>query len=167
MHERRCRRTQPQQNRMLFWAFSWKRPSALQALLVCTVVLLGCRASRSQDCERFVTSVNEVLAEIDRHVGNVDGGELTNVDDMRTLARLYGLLGQRIGQMRLATPELERDAKSYQEMVKLAAAAATQVANALVEEDFEKALAAQHHFSALIAEEDKVVRRINAFCAEH
>lgn len=135
-------------------------------LLVAALTLAGCRASRSQDCERFVTSVNEVLAAIDQHVGAVDGGELTNVNDMRKLAGLYETLGQRIEAMQLSTPELARDAKSYQSMVKLAAAAATQVANALVADDLEKALTAQHQFTALVAEEDKVVQRINEFCAQ-
>jgi hypothetical protein len=139
---------------------------AAAAVIVCAVALAGCRASRSQDCERFVTSVNEVLSEIDRHVAAVDGGELTNVNDMRTLAGLYETLGHRIENMRLSTPELARDARSYQSMVRLAAAAATQVANALVADELEKALIAQQQFTALVAEEDKVVQRINELCAQ-
>ena len=127
---------------------------------------IGCRASRSQDCERFVTSVNEVLSQIDQHIAAVDGGELTNINDMHTLASLYETLGQRIAQMHLETPELARDAQNYQSMVKMAARAATQVANALVADDFEKALTAQKQFTSLVAEEDKVVQRINAFCAQ-
>jgi hypothetical protein len=127
---------------------------------------ISCRASRSQDCERFVTSVNEVLSQIDRHIAAVDGGELTNVNDMHTLASLYESLGQRIAQMHLETPALDREAQSYQSMVKMAAQAAKQVANALVADDLEKALAAQKQFTTLVAEEDKVVQRINAFCAQ-
>lgn len=129
-------------------------------------VAVGCRASRSQDCERFVTAVNEVLSKIDQHIAAVDGGELTNVKDMHTLASLYEALGQRITQMRLETPELARDAQSYQAMVNMAADAATRVANALVADDLEKALAAQKQFTTLVAEEDQVVQRINAFCAQ-
>jgi hypothetical protein len=129
-------------------------------------VAVGCRASRSQDCERLVTSVNEVLSRIDRHIAAVDGGELTNVNDMHTLASLYETLGQRIAQMHLDTPELAREAQLYQAMVKSAAEAATLVANALVADDLEKALAAQSHFTALVAEEDKVVQRINTYCAQ-
>jgi len=82
------------------------------------------------------------------------------------LAALYETLGQRIAQMRLSTPELAREAQSYQTMVKSAAGAATAVADALVAEDLEKALAAQNRFTALVTEEDKVVQRINAFCAK-
>ena len=113
-----------------------------------------------------MTSVNEVLSQIDRHIAAVDGGELTNVNDMHTLASLYETLGHRIAQMHLETPELARDAQSYQSMVKMAAEAATRVANALVVDDLEKALAAQKQFTALVAEEDNVVQRINAFCAQ-
>ena len=143
----------------------------LRVFIGCLAVALahgvvGCRASRSQDCERFVTSVNEVLSQIDRHIAAVDGGELTNVNDMHTLASLYETLGQRIAQMHLETPELARDAQNYQSMVKMAARAATQVANALVADDLEKALTAQKQFTSLVAEEDKVVQRINAFCAQ-
>ena len=150
---------------------STRAGSLLRVFLGCLALALahgvvGCRASRSQDCERFVTSVNEVLSQIDRQVAAVDGGELTNVNDMHTLASLYETLGQRIAQMHLETPELDRDAQNYQSMVKMAARAATQVANALVADDLEKALAAQKQFTSLVAEEDKVVQRINAFCAQ-
>lgn len=145
--------------------------SAVLLLRVCLALALahgalGCRASRSQDCERFVTSVNEVLSQIDRHIAAVDGGELTNVNDMHTLASLYETLGQRIKQMHLETPELDREAQSYRSMVKMAADAATRVANALVADDLDKALAAQKQFTTLVTEEDKVVQRINAFCAQ-
>ena len=147
----------------------WKqtlRALALAAGLAAALQGESCRATRGQDCERFVTSVNDVLSAIDKHIAEVDGGELTNVDDMRKLAALYETLGQRIAQMRLSTPELAREAQSYQTMVKSAAGAATAVADALVAEDLEKALAAQNRFTALVTEEDKVVQRINAFCAK-
>lgn len=127
---------------------------------------LGCRRQRSLDCERFVTSVNDVLSAIDRHISQVDGGELTNVDDMRKLAHLYETLSDRINHMGLSTPELDREARSYQGMVKIAAQAAHQVADALASEDVEKALTAQKQFSSVVAEEDKVVQRINGLCAQ-
>ncbi len=135
----------------------------LLAILACT----ACRGQRSRDCEIFVTSVNGVLSEIDRHVTHVDGGELTNVSDMRKLASLYQTLAERINQMRLTTPELVRESQSYRAMVKTAASAANQVADALAAEDLEKALVAQNQFSTVVAEEDKVVQRINGFCAAH
>jgi hypothetical protein len=50
-------------------------------------------------------------------------------------------------------------------MVTTAASAANAVADALAAEDFEKALAAQNQFTAVVTEEDRVVQRINAFCA--
>jgi hypothetical protein len=132
----------------------------------CALCVTGCHASRSQDCERFVTSVNEVLSQIDKHVSAQDGGDITNVNDMRKLASLYETLGERIANMHLSNPDLVRDANSYHAMVKMAAIAATQVANALSVDDLEKALAAQRQFTALVAEEDAVVRRINGFCGQ-
>jgi uncharacterized protein YukE len=139
---------------------------AFGLVLSVAVAQLGCRRQRSRDCERFVTSVNDVLAAIDRHIGQVDGGELTNIDDMRKLAHLYETLSDRINHMGLRTPELDREARSYQGMVKTAAQAAHQVADALASEDVEKALTAQKQFSSVVAEEDKVVQRINGLCAE-
>ena len=140
---------------------AWKGAWLLALAFACT----ACREQRSRDCEVFVTSVNGVLAEIDRHVTHVDGGELTNVSDMRKLASLYQTLAERISQMRLSTPELVRESQSYRTMVKTAANAANQVADALAAEDLEKALVAQNQFSTVVAEEDKVVQRINGFCA--
>jgi len=133
----------------------------LSVALVC----VACRGQRSRDCEVFVTSVNGVLSAIDRHVAHVDGGELTNISDMRKLAGLYLSLADRIDQMHLTTPELVRESKSYQSMVRTAANAANQVADALAAEDLEKALSAQNQFSTVVAEEEKVVQRINGFCA--
>lgn len=139
----------------------------LAAIVVALSLTLGCRASKTQDCEGFVTSVNDVLAAIDHHINAVDGGELTSVEDMRKLAALYQTLGHRIAQMRINSPELKREATAYQTMVNSAANAALQVADALVAEDLEKALAAQNNFTALVTQEDQVVQRINAFCKEH
>lgn len=126
---------------------------------------MACRGQRSRDCEVFVTSVNGVLSAIDRHIAQVNGGELTNISDMRTLASLYLSLADRIDQMHLTTPELVRESKLYQSMVRTAANAANQVADALAAEDLEKALSAQNQFSTVVTEEDKVVQRINGFCA--
>ncbi len=138
----------------------------MTAGLVAAALSVSCRANQGQDCERFVTSVNDVLSAIDKHITAVDGGELTNIEDMRKLAALYETLGQRIALLRLTTPELLREAQIYQTMVKSAAGAAIAVADALVAEDLEKALVAQNRFTALVTEEDKVVRRINALCAK-
>ena len=143
------------------------RKAVAVALVLCVAVAqLGCHRERSRDCERFVTSVNDVLSAIDRHISQVDGGELTNIADMRKLGHLYETLSDRINHMGLSTPELDQDARSYQRMVNLAAQAAHQVADALASEDFEKALTAQKQFSAVVAEENKVVQRINGLCAE-
>lgn len=127
--------------------------------------LSGCRGQRSRDCESFVTSVNGVLSEIDRHVSQLDGGELTSVADMRKLAGLYQTLAERISHMNLTTPELVKESQAYRSMVTTAAAAANAVADALAAEDLEKALAAQNQFTAVVSEEDHVVQRINRFCA--
>ena len=129
--------------------------------------LLGvaCRAERTRDCETFVTSVNGVLSAIDRHISQVDGGEMTNLNDMRELARLYLSLAEKIDHMNLVTPELIRESRAYLTMVRTAAHAANQVADALAAEDLEKALVAQNQFTAVVADEDKVVQRINGFCA--
>jgi hypothetical protein len=148
--------------RMIGSKFNWN------LTLCCGLIALSCvacRGRRNRDCELFVTSVNGVLAEIDRHVTHVDGGELTNVSDMRKLASLYRALADRIGQMRLETPELARESETYRNMVDKAANAANQVADALAAEDVEKALAAQNQFSSVVTQEDRVVQRINAFCA--
>jgi hypothetical protein len=131
------------------------------------MVATGCRGQRSRDCEILVTSVNGVLSAIDRHITQVDGGELTNVNDMRELARLYQTLADKINHMQLATPELVRESQAYRAMVNAAATAANQVADALAAEDLDKALVAQNQFTAVVAEEDKVVQRINGYCAEH
>ena len=141
------------------------RSNGSRLLLLAMLACVACRGQRSRDCEMFVTSVNEVLSEIDRHISHVDGGELTNISDMRKLASLYQTLAERINQMRLTTPELVRESQSYRAMVKTAANAANQVADALTAEDLEKALVAQNQFSTVVAEEDKVVQRINGFCA--
>lgn len=134
--------------------------AAVVPLLAC-----GCRGQRSHDCEILVTSVNGVLSAIDRHIARADGGELTTLNDMRELALLYQSLADRISHMNLATPELVRESQAYREMVSTAATAANQVADALAAEDLEKALVAQNQFTAVVAEEDKVVQRINGFCA--
>ncbi len=128
---------------------------------------VGCREQRSRDCETFVTSVNGVLTAIDRHISRVDGGEMTNLNDMRELARLYLSLAEKIDHMNLATPDLIRESQAYLTMVRTAAHAANQVADALAAEDLEKALVAQNQFTAVVADEDKVVQRINGFCAAH
>ncbi len=125
----------------------------------------GCRGQRNRDCELFVTSVNGVLSEIDRHISQLDGGELTNVADMRKLAGLYQTLAEKISHMKLATPELASESQAYRSMVTTAAAAANAVADALAAEDLEKALAAQNQFTSVVSEEDHVVQRINRFCA--
>ncbi len=52
-------------------------------------------------------------------------------------------------------------------MVATAATAANAVADALAAEDLEKALAAQNQFTSVVSEEDRVVQRINAYCAAH
>jgi len=140
---------------------------AFRLSLVVGLACVSCRGQRSRDCEVFVTSVNGVLAEIDRHVTQVDGGELTNVSDMRKLASLYQTLADKINHMSLSTPELVRESQAYLVMVKTAANAANHVADALAAEDLEKALAAQNQFTTVVAEEDKVVQRINGFCAAH
>jgi len=145
------------------------RKQAIGKTLVLALVLAlgvsGCRKQRSRDCERFVTSVNGVLAEIDRHVSQLDGGELTNVADMRKLASLYQTLAEKIAQMNLLTPELARESQSYRTMVTKAATAANTVADALAAEDIERALSAQNQFATVVTEEDRVVQRINGFCA--
>jgi len=141
--------------------FCHLRSFALLAALAC----VACRGQRSRDCEVFVTSVNSVLSEIDRHIMHVDGGEMTNVGDMRRLATLYLTLADRIERMHLSTPELVGESQSYRDMVRTAARAANQVADALAAEDLEKALAAQNQFSAVVEQEDRVVQRINSFCA--
>lgn len=128
---------------------------------------IACRGQRNRDCELFVTSVNGVLSEIDRHVSQLDGGELTNVSDMRKLAELYQRLAEKISHMNLATPELAKESQTYKSMVTTAASAANAVADALAAEDLEKALAAQNQFASVVAEEDRVVQRINGFCASH
>jgi hypothetical protein len=141
-----------------------------KTLMLALVISFGasaCRGQRSRDCEQFVTSVNGVLAEIDRHISQLDGGELTNVADMRKLASLYQTLAEKISHMNLATPELTKDSQSYRSMVATAATAANAVADALAAEDLEKALAAQNQFTSVVAEEDRVVQRINGFCAAH
>ena len=141
------------------------KSEAFALLLIFVCCTTACRSERSRDCETFVTSVNGVLKAIDRHITQVDGGELTNVNDMRELARLYQTLDERINQMRLTTPELTRESQAYRTMVNTAASAAIQVADALAAEDLEKALVAQNQFARVVAEEDKVVKRINGFCA--
>ena len=90
---------------------------------------------------------------------------MTNLNDMRELARLYLSLADKIAHMNLTTPELARESQAYLAMVKTAANAANQVADALAAEDLEKALVAQNQFTAVVAQEDKVVQRINGFCA--
>jgi uncharacterized protein (UPF0264 family) len=140
----------------------------LGALWVATLVALalgGCQRQKTRDCAQFVTSVNDVLTAIDRHISEVDGGELTNVEDMRKLAGYYDTLADRIGKLDLSTPELVKQAQSYRVMVKTAARTAKLVADALAAEDLEKALSAQNQFTTVVADEDKVVQRINAFCA--
>jgi len=137
----------------------------LMLAMVFSVGLGACRKQRTRDCELFVTSVNGVLSEIDRHISQLDGGELTNVSDMRKLAGLYQILAERISLMKLTAPELVRESRSYQTMVASAAAAANAVADALAAEDLEKALAAQNQFTSVVTEEDRVVQRINGFCA--
>ena len=145
------------------------RKQAIGKTLVLALVLSlgvsGCRKQRSRDCEQFVTSVNGVLAEIDRHVSQLDGGELTNVADMRKLASLYQTLAEKIAHMNLLTPELARESQSYRTMVTKAATAANAVADALAAEDIERALSAQNQFASVVTEEDRVVQRINGYCA--
>ena len=145
------------------------RQTAIGKTLVLAVVLTlapsACRGQRNRDCELFVTSVNGVLSEIDRHVSQLDGGELTNLADMRKLAALYQALAEKISHMNLVTPELAKESQAYRSMVTTAAAAANAVADALAAEDLEKALAAQNQFTAVVSQEDHVVQRINAFCA--
>jgi len=148
---------------------SWSRHLAIRTKLVLTLALIlgpiSCRGQRNRDCELFVTSVNSVLSEIDRHVSQLDGGDSTNVADMRRLASLYLTLAETIAHMKLTTPEIVRESQTYQKMVRTAAAAANAVADALATEDLEKALAAQNQFSTVVKEEDQVVQRINGFCA--
>ncbi len=160
-----CRTTRPaySQRSISFW-FN-PRWCTLSLSFVFAFGAAGCRGQRSRDCETFVTAVNGVLSAIDRHITQVDGGELTNINDMRELARLYQTLADKINHMRLTTPELARDSQSYRTMVNTAANAANQVADALAAEDLEKALVAQNQFTTVVAEEDKVVQRINGFCA--
>lgn len=127
--------------------------------------ICGCKAERSRDCENLVTSLNTVLSAIDRHVSARDGGPITNVEDMRKLASLYGQLADRIAQTKLTEPELLKQAQEYRAMVKAAGAAAAQVADAVAQENLEKAMAAQNQFTALVSKEDQVVQRINTICA--
>ncbi len=125
------------------------------------IVLTSPTAKR--ECVTFVDTINAVLVEIERLTKRRDASD-DGKRDLEQLSALYEKLHQRVTRLELEAKELRAFASEYLAMIRKVQKSLEVVMEALEREDIARAEKAQADFLELVALEDDLVDRINAFC---
>jgi hypothetical protein len=125
--------------------------------------IIATSPTAKRECVTFVDTINAVLVEIERLTKRRDASD-DGKRDLEQLSALYEKLHQRVTRLELEAKELRAFASEYLRMIRKVQKSLKVVVEALDREDVARAEKAQVDFLEIVALEDDLVDRINAFC---
>ena len=141
------------------------RAQALLALVGLSGTLAaGCRTAERAECELLIDTANRQLDEITQHDPSQASDPEQAARTLGELARAYDGLGQSVGALTLHTPELAKQARSYQRVAASAAAATRVLGGAVRQQDIPAQRTAEADLARVVKEQQALVAEVNAFC---
>lgn len=132
------------------------------------IAVTGCGSTRRKECNLLMGKINEGVAQVEAHererLIRPEGGHVQTAQSMRQLSKMYQSISQEVRTVELSDKELKALAEDYQFEVRSAGSAAEALAIALDGKRQEQAITADQVYSKHIANQKKIVEKINATC---
>jgi hypothetical protein len=141
----------------------------LRLIVPLLLLLGGCGASRASECNLLTGRINAGVARVEafekERLQRPEGGHAQTAQSMRQAATLYREISEEIRGLELTRKELKTLAEDYIFEVRSAGGAADTLATALEAGRQEQAMTADQLYSKHLAQQKKVIEKINGLCS--